>query len=112
MDIIILMLQGSRLKQDINVQALQISLRQDIGLVKIYGLEKEGPLNHLLNQNEENIKDMPDNIDYNTFVFRNTTVEKFLKNMKAKQLPGKKRKVGTPGDAGTTFVTKKPKTTA
>lgn len=52
------------------------------------------------------------NIDPNTFLFRNTTVEKFLKNMEAKNKPGKKRKVGTPGAAGTTFITKKPKTTA
>tara|TARA_S200002703_G_scaffold138365_1_gene128536 strand:+ start:48 stop:215 length:168 start_codon:yes stop_codon:yes gene_type:complete len=55
---------------------------------------------------------MPDKIDHNTFVFRNTTVDKFLKNMDAKNKPGKKRKVGTPGAAGTTFVTKKPKVKA
>lgn len=39
--------------------------------------------------------------DYDAFGFRNTTVDIF-----------NKRKVGTPGSAGTTFVTKKPKTTA
>ena len=32
------------------------------------------------------------NIDPSTFVFRDTTVEKFLKNMDAKNKPGKKRK--------------------
>jgi hypothetical protein len=82
------------------------------GLVKTYGLEKEGPLNHLLNQNKENTKDMPDNIDYNTFAFRDTTVEKFLNNMKAKNKPGKKRENSFEGPFGTGFVTKKPKTTA
>jgi hypothetical protein len=90
----------------------QINSRLAIGLVKTYGLEKEGPLNHLLNQNKENIKDMPDNIDHSTFVFRNTTVDKFLKNMEAKNKPGKKREKSFEGPFGTGFKTKEPKTTA
>lgn len=53
---------------------------------------------------------MPDNIDYNAFAFRNTTVGKFMEKInKAKK---DKRKEGKPGAAGTTFITEKPKTTA
>lgn len=55
---------------------------------------------------------MPDNIDHSTFVFRDTTVDKFLKNMKAKNKPGKKRKDTFEGPFGTGFKTKEPKTTA
>ena len=39
--------------------------------------------------------------DYDSFGFRNNAVDRF-----------NKRKEGSPGDAGTTFVTKKPKVTA
>ena len=52
------------------------------------------------------------NIDPSTFLFRNTTVEKFLKNMDAKNKPGKKRENSFEGPMGTGFKTKKPKTTA
>ena len=52
------------------------------------------------------------NIDPSTFLFRNTTVEKFLKNMDAKNKPGKKREKTFEGPMGTGFKTKKPKTTA
>ena len=55
---------------------------------------------------------MPDNIDHSTFVFRNTTVDKFLKNMKAKNKPGNKREKSFEGPMGTGFKTEKPKTTA
>tara|TARA_B100000085_G_scaffold163885_1_gene149016 strand:- start:24536 stop:24706 length:171 start_codon:yes stop_codon:yes gene_type:complete len=51
-------------------------------------------------------------IDPSTFLFRNTVVEKFLKNMEAKNKPGKKRKKSFEGPMGTGFVTNKPKTTA
>jgi hypothetical protein len=51
-------------------------------------------------------------IDPSTFLFRNTTVEKFLKNMDAKNKPGKKREKTFEGPFGTGFKTKKPKTTA
>ena len=51
-------------------------------------------------------------IDPSTFIFRDTTVEKFLNNMKAKDKPGKKRENSFEGPFGTGFKTKKPKTTA
>ena len=51
-------------------------------------------------------------IDPSTFLFRDTTVEKFLKNMDAKNKPGKKREKTFEGPFGTGFKTKKPKTTA
>ena len=44
---------------------------------------------------------MPDNIDHSTFVFRDTTVDKFIKNMEAKNKPGKKRKNTFEGPFGT-----------
>jgi len=51
-------------------------------------------------------------IDPSTFIFRDTTVEKFLKNMESKNKPGKKREKTFEGPMGTGFKTKKPKTTA
>lgn len=51
-------------------------------------------------------------IDPSTFLFRDTTVEKFLKNMEAKNKPGEKRAKTFEGPMGTGFKTKKPKTTA
>jgi hypothetical protein len=55
MGITIQLLLGSLLRLDINVVQQLTSLQQDIGLVKIYGLEKEGLPNHLLKVNRESI---------------------------------------------------------
>tara|TARA_R110001592_G_scaffold35898_3_gene121585 strand:+ start:1273 stop:1443 length:171 start_codon:yes stop_codon:yes gene_type:complete len=51
-------------------------------------------------------------IDPSTFLFRDTTVEKFLNNMKAKTQPPSNKRKTFEGPFGTGFVTKKPKTTA
>ena len=58
MDITIPLQQENLLKHVTNVRQPLISFRLDIGHVKIYGLEKEGPLNHLLQIEEVNINIM------------------------------------------------------
>ena len=47
-----------------------------------------------------------------TLLFRDTSVEKFLKDIDAKTKPGDKRKKTFEGPMGKGFKTKKPKTTA
>lgn len=57
---------------------------------------------------------MEEEFDYNSFAFRNTTVDKFYKNvqkMNAPKMPNvnsPKRQTSGEGAAGTVFKTKKP----
>jgi len=46
----------NRSKHVTSVRLPKTNYRLVIGLVKTYGLVKEGPQNHLLNQDKENIK--------------------------------------------------------
>jgi len=106
------------LKLGTNAALLLISLLLGIGRVKIYGLEKEGPQNLLLNQNKENINDMTDKkkykpiVDPNSFAFRNTTVGMFHDKINApKKYPvmsPSKEYVGE-GPFGSMFKRKKKK---
>jgi hypothetical protein len=57
---------------------------------------------------------MEEEFDYNSFAFRNTTVDKFYKNVKKMNAPkmpnvnSLKRQTSGEGAAGTVFKTKKP----
>ena len=74
--------------------------------------------NHFELKDGKNVKQKKNNkmkkkpIDPSTFLFRDTTVEKFLNNMKAKTQPPSNKRKTFEGPFGTGFVTKKPKTTA
>jgi len=94
-----------------------------IGRVKIYGLEKEGPQNHLLLIDEVNINIMDpykrqsikqrvkrDQKKYDSIPFRNRDIDTL--SGKKPKINKAKRKVGQPGAHGTTFVTKEPVTKA
>jgi hypothetical protein len=50
------LLHENRLRHVTSALVQQTSLQLVIGLVKTYGLAKEGPQNHLQNQDKENIK--------------------------------------------------------
>jgi len=123
MDITIRQQHVNHSKQDTNVHLPQTSYLLDIGHVKIYGLEKEGPQNHLLLIDEVNINFMDpykkqsikqrvkrDQKKYDSIPFKNKDIDTL--SGKNRVINKAKRKVGQPGAAGTTFVTKKPVTKA